>query len=86
MQDPIRTAKELVAAAITDREGSATYPADVYVVWFCYILGGWKALLSTPVADGRYYEVTYDKAKGRAYIDTYAKERNESVFLADAEE
>lgn len=51
----------------------------VYVVWFCYILGGWKALCSTCVEDGKYYEVTYDDKLDRTYVDEYAK-RNQLVF------
>lgn len=54
-------------------------PDEVYIVWFCFILGGWKALCSTTLPDGRYYEVTYDKARDKAYIDTYAKILNEEL-------
>lgn len=61
-------------------------PIHTYVVWFCYILGGWKALLSTDEEDGRYYEVTYDKAKLSVYVDTYVKESNVSVAIPEAEE
>ena len=46
---------------------------DVYVVWFCYILGGWKALVSTTVPDNMYYEVTYNVAVGETYLDAYKK-------------
>jgi hypothetical protein len=46
---------------------------DVYVVWFCYILGGWKALVSTSLLDGMYYEVTYNSKKGETYLDVYKK-------------
>lgn len=49
---------------------------DVYVVWFCYILGGWKALVSTTLEDGKYYEVTCNPAKGEIYVDTYVKQKN----------
>lgn len=48
----------------------------VYVVWFCFILGGWKALLSTQVSDGMYYEVTHNVAKGETYLDAYKKFKN----------
>lgn len=51
----------------------------VYVVWFCYILGGWKALCSTNIEDGKYYEVTYDHENDRIYVDEYAK-RNQLAF------
>lgn len=49
---------------------------DVYVVWFAYVLGAWKALCSTSVPDGHYYEVTYSKEKGVAFVDTYLKVSN----------
>ena len=55
--------------------------ANVYVVWFAYTLGNWKALCSTDVPDGRYYEVTYDRDKGVAYLDTYVKIDNLEVEL-----
>lgn len=56
---------------------------DVYVVWFCYILGGWKCLISTTVTDGMYYEVTYDKRRKATYIDAYKKWENVEVLDAD---
>lgn len=52
---------------------------EIYVVWFCYILGGWKALVSTTVEDNRYYEVTFDKEKKRTYVDRYQKITNITV-------
>jgi hypothetical protein len=48
---------------------------DVYVVWYTYVLGNWKALVSTNVKDNRYYEVT----KGETYVDAYAKVMNTCV-------
>lgn len=49
---------------------------DVYVVWFSYILGGWKALVSTNLRDGRYYELTHSTEKNETYLDTYIKSEN----------
>jgi len=46
---------------------------DVYLVWFCFILGGWKAMLSTSLPDGMYYEVTHSAVKKETYIDAYKK-------------
>ena len=54
---------------------------DVYVVWFCYILGGWKCLVSTTIPDGMYYEVTYDKNKDAIYLDAYKKFDNVEIRL-----
>lgn len=52
-----------------------------YVVWYCFILGGWKALVSSTEPDGRYYEVTYNKEKSEAYVDTYRKTHNHAVKI-----
>ena len=49
---------------------------DVYIVWMCKTLQNSKALLSTPVPDTRYYEVTYNGDKKEAYLDAYVKEKN----------
>lgn len=49
---------------------------DVYVVWFVKTLQNWKALLSTNVSDGMYYEVTYNGDKKEAYLDAYKKWEN----------
>jgi hypothetical protein len=59
--------------------GAPFSPADVYVVWFCYILGGWKALVSTTIPDDTYYEVTYNKEKDEIYLDTYVKVNNVAI-------
>jgi hypothetical protein len=69
-------ARALVAGVVSDREAEECEVEEVYVVWFCYILGGWKSLLSTDRPDGRYYEVTFDTIVGRYYVDTYVKESN----------
>lgn len=47
-----------------------------YVVWFAYILGEWKALVGSTAADGRYYEVTFDRDDHVVYMDTYKKTHN----------
>lgn len=49
---------------------------DVFVVWFCKTLQNWKALVSTTVPDGMYYEVTYNGDKKETYLDAYKKMEN----------
>lgn len=54
---------------------------EVYVVWFAKVLQNWKALVSTDVSDGRYYEVTFNGDQNVIYIDTYGKLSNTEVTL-----
>ena len=49
---------------------------DVFVVWFCKTLQNWKALLSTKVPDGVYYEITHNGDKNETYVDVYKKWEN----------
>jgi len=49
---------------------------ETYVVWIVKDLQNNKALLSTNIPDGRYYEVTHDGDKHELYVDVYAKEKN----------
>jgi hypothetical protein len=52
---------------------------EVYVVWFSKTLQNWKALLSSTISDGMYYEVTYNGDKKETYIDSYKKLHNVAV-------
>ena len=52
---------------------------DVYIVWFSKTLQNWKALVSTTVSDGMYYEITYNGDKKETYIDAYKKWDNVRV-------
>lgn len=49
---------------------------DVFVVWFSKTLQNWKALVSTTVADGMYYEITHNGNKDETYVDAYKKWEN----------
>lgn len=69
-------ARGLVAGFIKANDDVDLSSSEVYVVWFCFILGGWKALVSTTIADGRYYEVTYNKVADKIYLDVYEKIKN----------
>lgn len=64
---------------LDNTEGYSFAKDDVFIVWFCYILGGWKALVATTLPDDKYYEVTYNKDKRETYIDAYAKVENKVV-------
>ena len=52
---------------------------DVFVVWSCKTLQNNKALLSTTVSDGMYYELTYNRDKREIYFDAYKKWKNDCI-------
>jgi hypothetical protein len=58
--------------------------SEVFIVWFCKTLQNWKALVSTTISDGMYYEVTYDGDKKETYLDAYKKWEN--VCVKDKED
>lgn len=49
---------------------------DVFVVWSCKTLQNNKALASTTVSDGMYYEITHNGDKNETYVDAYKKWEN----------
>lgn len=70
---------------IGTRRGTPIAPLhleEVYVVWFAFVRGNWKAILSTSRPDGRIYEVSYkrdnDGSDGPESLicDTYLKTHN----------
>ena len=52
---------------------------DVYIVWFSKTLQNWKALVSTNISDGMYYEITYNGDKKETYLDAYKKWDNKCI-------
>ena len=56
---------------------------DVYVVWLNRTLQNNKALLSTTIEDGMYYEVTYNGDKNELYFDAYKHVENVEFELGD---
>lgn len=49
---------------------------DVFIVWSCKTLQNNKALVSTNVSDGMYYEITHNGDKQETYVDAYKKWEN----------
>lgn len=64
---------------VTDRQQVTVH--DAYVVWSCKTLQNNKALLSTTVPDGMYYELTYNGDKNELYMDAYKKFENRCFKL-----
>ena len=76
----LKRAKELVVNYFNERvektDNKKITEDDVFIVWFSKTLQNWKALVSTTVSDGMYYEVTHNGDKGETYLDAYKKWEN----------
>ena len=58
---------------------------DVFIVWICKALQNNKALLSTTLYDGMYYEITYNGNKDELYFDAYKKFQNICIKPSELE-
>ena len=58
----------------------------VYIVWYCKTVQNHKALLSTDLKDGMYYEITYNGDKKEIYFDAYKKFENKLIKIEEVEE
>lgn len=56
---------------------------DVFIVWACKTLQNNKALASTTLFDGMYYEITYNGDKNEIYFDAYKKWENKCIKLGE---
>ncbi len=79
----LEKAKELVKEyAIEHLDKSDTIPEfNVFVVWSCKTLQNSKALLSTTLFDGMYYEITLNGDKKEIYFDAYKKFENKCIKI-----
>lgn len=76
-----RTVFEMVQEGLDPTDKVDLKMDDVYVTWFGFILGNMKALVSTSLPDGKYYEVTYNNEKKEIYIDCYVKIKQKIVTV-----
>ena len=56
---------------------------DVYIVWLSKTLQNSKALASTTLFDGMYYELTYNGDKCELYFDAYKKFDNRAISVEE---
>lgn len=61
-----------------DKSDSPPY-FEVYIVWKVKALQNWKWMLSSTLADGMYYELTYNGDKNEFYLDAYKKFENRVI-------
>lgn len=76
-KDFVKLCKETVVdyanARLDKTDGKHITVDDVFIVWLCKTLQNNKALVSTTLPDGMYYELTYNGDKNECYFDAYKK-------------
>lgn len=86
-KDFILKVKELVAEYANEHldksDDKQITVDDVFIVWSCKTLQNNKALASTTLFDGMYYEITYNGDKNEIYFDAYKKWENKCIKLGE---
>lgn len=67
---------EYVNKRLDKTDGKKITEKDVFIVWSCKALQNNKALASTTLCDGMYYELTYNGDADELYFDAYKKWEN----------
>lgn len=73
---------EYVNNHIDKSDGVKITEDDVFIVWICKTLQNNKALASTNLSDGMYYELTYNGDTHEIYFDAYKKWENKCIKLS----
>lgn len=86
-KDFVSLCKKTVAQYANDHldksDGRQITEEDVFIVWMCKTLQNNKALASTTLFDGMYYELTYNGDLKEWYLDAYKKFENRRIKLVD---
>ena len=76
-----KTVAEYANDHLDKSDGKQITEDDVFIVWMCKTLQNSKALLSTTLFDGMYYELTYNGDKKELYLDAYKKWENKCIAV-----
>lgn len=84
-KDFVKLCKQTVARYANEHldksDGKQINEDDVFVVWMCKTLQNSKAMVSTTLFDGMYYELTYNGNKKELYLDAYKKFQNVCISV-----
>ena len=76
-----KTVAEYANEHLDKADGKQITADDVFIVWMCKTLQNSKAMASTTLFDGMYYELTYNGDKKELYLDAYKKFENRRIKL-----
>ena len=71
-----KTVADYTNRKLDKTDGRKITEEDVFIVWQCKTLQNNKALASTTLFDGMYYELTFNGNKQEMYVDAYKKWEN----------
>ena len=74
-----QTVANYVNLNIDKFDGKRITEDNVFIVWMCKTLQNSKAMVSTTLFDGMYYELTYNGNKKELYLDAYKKWENKCI-------
>ena len=84
-KDFVKLCKQTVAQYANENmdktNGKQITEDDVFIVWMCKTLQNSKAMVSTTLFDGMYYELTYNGDKKELYLDAYKKWQNQCIVV-----
>lgn len=77
----VKTVVDYLNSRVAITDNTKISKNNVFIVWSCKILQNNKALVSTTVSDGMYYELTYNGDKKELYLDAYRKWENKCIKI-----
>lgn len=76
-----KTVAQFANEHMNKTDGKQITEDDVFIVWMCKALQNSKAMVSTTLFDGMYYELTYNGDKKELYLDAYKKWENQCIHV-----
>lgn len=76
-----KTVADYANSKLDKTDGKKITEEDVFIVWMCKTLQNNKAMASTTLFDGMYYELTFNGNKQELYVDAYKKWENFVVVV-----
>lgn len=73
--------KDYVNTRLEKTDDEQLTEADIYIVRQSKVLQNSKAMVSTNLPDGMYYELTYNGDKKEVYLDAYKKWENIAIYV-----